>query len=43
MMLMPVGGALLLLATIESLWRAITGHVLTFTTSHGLPASEDTP
>ena len=42
MLLMPVGGALLLLASIESLWRAITGQVLTFKASHGLPTSDDT-
>lgn len=43
MLLMPVGGALLLLTAVEALWRAISGHVLTFTASHGLPASEDAP
>lgn len=43
MLLMPVGGALLLLATVESLWRAITGQVLAFTASHGLPAAEEIP
>ena len=43
MLLMPVGGALLLLATVESLWRAITGQVLTFKNTHGVPGAQDTP
>jgi TRAP-type C4-dicarboxylate transport system permease small subunit len=43
MLLMPVGGALLLLATIESLWRAVTGQVLTFKSGHGLSGPEETP
>lgn len=43
MLLMPVGGALLLLATVESLWRAITGQVLTFKNSHGVPGAQETP
>ncbi len=43
MLLMPVGGALLLLAAVESLWRAITGQILTFASSHGLPAPEELP
>ena len=43
MLLMPVGGALLLLATVESLWRAITGQVLTFKNTHGVPGTQDTP
>jgi len=42
MLLMPVGGALLLLASIESLWRAITGQVLTFKPPNGLTGSKDT-
>ncbi len=41
MLLMPLGGALLLLATIESLWRAISDQALTAHSSHGLPESED--
>jgi C4-dicarboxylate transporter DctQ subunit len=43
MLLMPVGGALLLLAAVESLWRAISGQTLAFKASHGLPSSEDAP
>jgi len=43
MLLMPLGGALLLLAAVESLWRAVTAQVLTFTASHGLPASDELP
>jgi TRAP-type C4-dicarboxylate transport system permease small subunit len=35
MLLMPVGGALLLLAAVEALWRAATGHVLATGGGHG--------
>lgn len=43
MLLMPVGGALLLLAAIESLWRAVTGQVLVFKRAQDLPGPQDTP
>lgn len=43
MMLMPVGGALLALAAVEALWRALVGQVLSFAPSHGLPPQDETP
>ena len=43
MLLMPVGGALLVLSAVESVWRALTGRLLTFTPSHGLPQQDDKP
>lgn len=43
MLLMPVGGGLLLLAAIEAVWRALTGQVLVFSPSHGLPDQDQTP
>jgi len=41
MLLMPVGGALLLLTVAEAIWRALTGQTLKFSPSHGLPTTED--
>jgi len=35
MLLMPLGGALLLLAAVEALWRAVVGQVLVFRSAHG--------
>jgi TRAP-type C4-dicarboxylate transport system permease small subunit len=43
MLLMPVGGALLLLAAVEAVWRALTGQVLSVEPSHGLPRQDETP
>ncbi|HEY9096526.1 MAG TPA: TRAP transporter small permease [Hydrogenophaga sp.] len=43
MLLMPIGGALLLLTALESVWRALTGQALTFASSHGLPGEGDAP
>ena len=43
MLLMPVGGALLLLAAVEALWRALVGQVLSFPPSHGLPPQDEAP
>jgi TRAP-type C4-dicarboxylate transport system permease small subunit len=43
MLLMPVGGALLLLAAVEALWRALVGQVLSFAPSHGLPPQDEAP
>ncbi|MEZ5703687.1 MAG: TRAP transporter small permease [Burkholderiaceae bacterium] len=40
MMLMPVGGALLLLAAVESVWRALAGQALTFRLPMGSRARE---
>ena len=41
MLLMPVGGALLLLAAVEALWRAATGQPLEFGRAHGAPVPKD--
>ncbi len=43
MLLMPVGGALLLLTTVEALWRACTGQVLSFKSPHAQDVPQDTP
>lgn len=43
MLLMPVGGALLLLTTVEALWRACTGQLLKFTSPHAQGVPKDTP
>lgn len=43
MLLMPVGGALLLLTTVEALWRACTGQVLSFRSPHAQDVPKDTP
>lgn len=43
MLLLPLGGAMLLLASIEALWRACTGQPLDFTSASVPAAPEDAP
>jgi TRAP-type C4-dicarboxylate transport system, small permease component len=43
MLLMPLGGALLLLAAAETLWRACTGQLLSFASPHAQTLPKDTP